>query len=247
MSLSEKAVSNGSKVFFALLKKQIVNVNSDIGRLYEEQEIEDVVNILADNAGVKVFQSGEHIHLIVQGTGSIFASTYTQMKDKYSDLKNKKYFYLSNIIICVFLAEVDVENIEQVRWMEKGVPYGVIIKQVTTLIDTWKAQEKEGIDISGDFGIALKEIDSVWNTEFSRVKEGKTDIAKTRGTKIDFIYKSLKPLADQQLIVNRVSDELIIPKKFLYDRIAHIYHSQPRFKIFKELINQAKKEGEKNA
>lgn len=246
MAASQLALQQGAKLFFSLLKKQVISVEENIAKPYmNEQEVEEVVQTLAEEADVYVFTTKEHIHMVSKGTGSIFANTFTQMKEKYTDLKTKKYFYLANLIICVFLVEVDSEQLEQIRWKEEGIPYGIIEQETTNILSRWKEREKEGEGFSKTFGIALKEMDELWNIEFSHRKEEKTNIARTSGTRLDFIYKALKPLADQKLIVNRQEEELIFPRPLLYERLIELYHNQQRYQIFRDLIKETKgKEGD---
>jgi len=249
MGYTTEDIQNASALFFRLLKENIVSIRESLAEEYmNNSEIREIIHTMAIEADLRVFNTRENLHLVSTANGSIFANSYTQMKQKYKDLKSKKYFYLANIIICVFLSEVDKENNIRVRWEEEGVSYAKLEDLVNSTISLWKNRESDEEGFSQNWGIALGEIDEVWNKDFSPMKNSKTkgtiDVVNTKGNRFSFIYTALKPLADQKLIYNNINELRIIPKAELYERLDKIYHNQDRYKEFMALIEVAK--GEKN-
>lgn len=241
MAYSTENIQKASALFFMLLKENIVSVKEPLAEEYlNSNEIREIVNIIAGEANLRVFDTRENIHMVTSVNGSIFANSYTQMKEKYKDLKSKKYFYLANLIICVFLAEVDKENNIRIRWEEEGVSYAKLEDLVNDTISSWISRQNADELFSESSGIALKEIDEVWNKDFSPMKNSKTkgtiDVVNTSDNRFSFIYRALKPLAYQKLIYNNTKELKIIPREELYERLDKIYHDQDRYKEFMDLI-----------
>ncbi|MBU5591853.1 hypothetical protein KQI89_08750 [Clostridium sp. MSJ-4] len=247
MSYTTENIQKASALFFLLLKENIISAKEPLAEEYiNSREIREIVNTMAIEGNLRVFDTRENIHLVSTANGSIFANSYTQMKEKYKALKNKKYFYLANIIICVFLSEVDKENNIKIRWEEEGISYAKLEGLVNGTINSWISRSNEEEGFSENWGIALKEIEEVWSKDFSPMKNSKTrgniDVVNTTDNRFSFIYRSLKPLADQKLIYNNTKELKIIPRNELYERLDKIYHNQDRYKEFMALIEAIKEE-----
>lgn len=245
MAYTTENIQKASALFFVLLKESIVSVKEPLAEEYlNNGEIREIVNTMAGEADLRIFDTRENLHLVSSANGSIFANSYTQMREKYKGLKNKKFFYLANIIICVFLSEVDKESNIRVRWEEEGISYAKLEDLISGIINSWTSREKEEESFSSEWGIALKEIDEVWNKDFSPMKNSKTkgsiDVVNTTDNRFSFIYRALKPLADQKLVYNNTKELKIIPKGELYERLDKIYHNQERYKEFISLIEKSK-------
>lgn len=245
MAYTTENIQKASALFFILLKEKIVDIKQPLAEEYlSSSEIREIVNTMAGEGNLRVFDTRENLHMVSTANGSIFANSYTQMKEKYKGLKSKKYFYLANLIICVFLSEVDKDNNIRVRWEEEGISYAKLESLVNSTINSWSARQEEEEGFTLEWGIALKEIDEVWNKDFSPMKNSKTkgtiDVVNTTDNRFNFIYKALKPLTDQKLIYNNTKELKIIPKNELYERLDKVYHNQDRYIEFIALIDSAK-------
>ena len=107
MSYTSEDIRKASELFFRLLSSKILPA-SDIqaSQFYENNDIREIVKTMAEQGGLRVFGTRQNLHLVADGEGSVFATTYTQMKGKYTRLDRKKHFYLANIIICIYLSEI---------------------------------------------------------------------------------------------------------------------------------------------
>lgn len=245
MAYTTENIQKASALFFLLLKENIISQKNPLAEEYlNNSEIREVANTMALEADLRIFDTRENLHLISSGNGSIFANSYSQMRGKYKSLKNKKYFYLANLIICVFLSEVDKENNIRVRWEEEGISYAKLEELVNGIITSWVTRESQEAGFSENWGIALKEVDEVWNKDFSPMKNSKVkgtiDVVNTTDNRFSFIYRAIKPLVDQKLIYNNTKELKIIPRPELYERLDKVYHSQERYKEFMSLIDVAK-------
>ena len=247
MPFSREQIESGAALFFRLLDEQIISISEPLAEQYSRDgEIRSIVNTMAAEAGLRVFQTPRNIHLVSQARGSNFASSYTQMKEKYSGLKRKRYFYLANIIISVFLSEIDKESHVRVRWEEEGISYYRLADLVTATLNTWQERNENDETFSKEWALAVDEVAELWLTEFSEYKvsqvDDSIDVTRTKNNRLSFINTALKPLAEQNLIIDH-SDELkIIPRTELYERLDEIYKDQKRYQEFQELIEQSKQE-----
>jgi hypothetical protein len=248
---STEQIQKAAQVFFELLKNKVLPADEAIAQeYYNNVEVREIVRDMSLEAGLRVFETRENIHLVSSPRGSHFANSYTQMKEKYSGLERKRYFYLANIIICIYLSEVDKESYIRVRWEEEGVSYARLEDLVTKTLESWKKRQEEEQSYTEDWGIALDSIYNLWLNEFSLYKEsrvtGQVDVVNTRGTRYSFIHEAMRPLADQKLVYDNTRELRIIPRNELYERLDNIYHRQERYTQIMELINSSR-EGEPDA
>ena len=245
MAFNQEQLEKGAALFFKLLDEQIISASEPLAEKYRsDSNVHNIVNTMAAEAGLKVFSTARNVHLISKARGSSFANSYTQMKDKYSGLKRKRYFYLANIIISIFLAEVDKESHVRIRWEEEGVSYHRLSDLVTSTLESWQQRKKEDASFAEEWSIAVEEVAELWLTEFNEYKLSQVDqtidVTRTRGNRLSFINTALKPLSEQGLIIDQ-SDELkIIPRPPLYERLDEIYHDQKRYNQFMDLIRETR-------
>jgi len=244
MSYSNENIQKASQVFFYLLKNKIVPINDTFGNEYiENLEVREIVKTMADEAGLLVFHIGGNVHLVSNPDNSIFATSYTHMKEKYKGLKKKKYFYLANIIICIFLSEVDKEKFVRIRVEEEGISYYKLEDIITKTIESWKKRNDEEENFSKDWALAIDDIYTLWTLELSHSKPSNSEelpFSKSIDTRLGFIHEALKPLKDEGLIVDMMKESRIIPKDELYERLNYLYHSQERYEEIMGLIEDTK-------
>lgn len=243
----EEQLKRGSEIFFYLMKHKIIPISDNCANDFiNNSDIREIVKIIADEAGLKVFETRENVHLVSKAYGSVFANSYTHMKSKYRKLERKKHFYLANIIICIYLSEIDKEKNIRVRWEEEGVSYYKLEELVTKQLESWKKRQDEEEVFSEEWGIAVKEIYDLWVNDFSMSKQSKTgeiELQKSN-TRYGFIHEAMKPLVDQMLIFDNTTELKIIPQNELYERINYLYHRQDRYEEIMELIKKVKEEAE---
>jgi hypothetical protein len=249
MSFNQEQLEDGAALFFRLLKEQIIPVSEPLAEKYRgDSELRSIVNTIATEGGLRVFQTPQHIHLVSRARGSNFATSYTQMKEKYSGLERKRHFYLANIIIAIFLAEVDKESHVRIRWEEEGISYYRLTDLVTSTLKAWQERKKEDDSFDKKWSLAIDEVAELWLTEFSEFKlsqiKDNIDVTRTKNNRLSFINTALKPLSDQGLIIDNSEELKIIPKPVLYERLDNLYHDQKRYSQFKELINETRKREE---
>ncbi|MCK8826587.1 DUF6063 family protein [Natroniella acetigena] len=249
MAFNREQLEEGAALFFRLLKEQIIPVSEELAEKYcRDGELRSIVNNIAAQGGLRVFHTPQNIHLVSKARGSDFANSYTQMKEKYSGLQRKRYFYLANIIITIFLAEIDKESYVRVRWEEEGISYYRLADLVTATLKAWQERSQKEDSFTQQWSLAVDEMAELWLTEFSEYKlsqvDDSIDVVRTKNNRLSFINTALRPLVEQELIIDN-SDELkVIPRPVLYERLDEIYKDQERYQQFKKLIEESKEKME---
>ncbi len=245
MSYSNEDVRKASELFFYLLKNRILSAKDTLAsQYYEHNEVREILNNMAEEGGMRVFGTRQNLHLVTQGEGSIFATTYTHMKESNKDLEKKVYFYLANIIICVYLAEIDRENKAVFRIEDAGISYHKLEEVINHTLDSWKKRNEEEDSFSQDFAIAIDEIHHIWSIEMSHSKEREdgTGFSLSSKTRLGFINTALKPLEQEKLIINLPKENRIIPKEELYERLETLYNGGERYNEIMELVKHVGRE-----
>ena len=166
------------------------------------------------------------------------------MKEKYKKLERKRHFYLANIIICVFLSEIDRENNYSFRIEDAGISYYKLEEIITNTLDSWKKRNETEDSFSEEFAVAIDEIHHLWTVEMSHSKEGKEGegFSLSSQTRLGFIHEALKPLDQEGLIICLNRENRIIPREELYERLENLYHGGDRYEEIMELIQYSRKE-----
>lgn len=245
MSYTSEDIRKASEVFFHILKHRIIPISDILGsEYYDNNEVREIANTMADEAGLRVFNTRQNIHLVSNKEGSIFATTYTQMKERYKGLPRKRYFYLANIIICIYLAEIDRENNFSFRIEEAGISYYKLEEIISETLNSWKKRSEEEDSFSKDWAIAIDDIYNIWSVEMSHSRESAdgAGFSLSTSTRLGFINEALKPLEHERLIINLPKEFRIIPEEALYERLENLYHGGDRYEEIMELIKDTRKE-----
>ena len=91
--MSAENIKKASAVYFTLLRDKVIDETSEHFQMYYEPEVRKTVLMLADESGTYIIESPKRIHLVVQPTGSVFATNFTHLRDKHKQVENKKHFY----------------------------------------------------------------------------------------------------------------------------------------------------------
>lgn len=245
MSYTSEDIRKASELFFHLLNNRILPRSHILANdYYDNNEVREIINNMAGEGGLRIFGTRQNLHLVVNGEESVFATSYSHMKGKYK-LERKKHFHLANIIICIYLSEIDRDNYTSFRIEDATLSYYKLEEVISTTLESWMTRQKEE-SFSEDFAIAIDEIYNLWFVEMSHSKELRDQVGFVRSpkTRLGFIYEALKPLENEGLIINLYRENQIIPKEELYERLGELYHTSSRYEEIMELINHTNKEGE---
>ncbi|PTQ55362.1 MAG: hypothetical protein BSOLF_2338 [Candidatus Carbobacillus altaicus] len=239
--IENEQVQQAATLFFSLLKRKVIPLDDPIVQSYfREEGVRDALRILANESGTELLQTQERLHLVARPQGSVFATSFTHMKNRYGELETKKYFYLQNVIMLVFLAEIDVENGHRLRWENQGVSYYQLEQQVDVTLKRWREKEEESEGwFSRDWGVAIVEMADLWASLSTQDETGENPASLTRRTRLGNIALAMRVLRDENLVYIAEDILRVTPRPELYERLEGIYHRQDRYLELRDLIRRS--------
>lgn len=245
--MNAESIKKASAVYFTLLKDKVIDENSEYFQTYFEPEVRQTVLLMADESGTYIIESPKRIHLVVQPTGSVFATNFTHLKDKHKQIETKKHFHLVSIVIMAFLAAIDSNQAAKIRTKREGISYYAIERLVNDLILNWDSILKVKPDFGEEERIDMKEVVTTWkymevDTDDYGAKKG------NRRTRIGLIASSMRLLETEGLIIILDRDDIpkALPKQELFERIEYLYHDYDRYELFKKLMTMEEGEHAEN-
>ncbi|MGM9926147.1 MAG: DUF6063 family protein [Bacillus sp. (in: firmicutes)] len=241
--MSAETIKKASAIYFTLLKEKVIDENSEHFQTYYEPEVRQTVLMIADEAGTYIIESPKRIHLVVQPTGSVFATNFTHLKEKHRQVESKKHFHLMSVIIMAFLATIDRNQAAKIRTKREGVTYYALERQVNELILNWAAILKEKPSFGEENRIDMNEIVTTWiHMEVDVDEIGFKKPSKR--TRIGLIANAMRLLETEGLIavLDREDIPKAVPKTEIFERIEYLYHDYDRYEQFKELLTQKEEE-----
>ena len=129
-----------------------------------------------------------------------------------------------------------------------GISYYKLEEIITNTLDSWKKRSESEDTFSKDFAIAIDEIHRLWNVEMSHSKENKdgSGFSLSSNTRLGFINDAMKPLENENLIINLRSENRLVPKEELYERLDNLYREGDRYNEIMDIIKNAR-EGDEDA
>ncbi|GLB60494.1 DUF6063 family protein [Cytobacillus sp. NCCP-133] len=235
--MSAESIKKASAVYFTLLKEKVIDENSEHFQAYFDPDVRQTVLLLADESGTYIIESPKRIQLVVQPTGSVFATNFTHMKDRHKQVETKKHFHLMSVVIMAFLAGIDQNQAAKIRTKREGISFYALERQVNDVIMNWESILKAKQDFGEDEKIDMKDVVTTW--KYMEVDTDDYGAKKAnRRTRIGLIASSMRLLETEGLIVilDREDIPKAIPKQELFERIEYLYHDYDRYEMFKELM-----------
>ena len=245
--MSTETIKKASAVYFTLLKEKVIDENSEHFQTYFDPEVRQTVLLLADESGTYIIESAKRIQLVVQPTGSVFATNFTHMKDKHKQIETKKHFHLISVVIMSFLASIDRNQAAKIRSQREGISFYALERQVNELIMNWDNMLKNNPSFGEAEKIDMKEVVTTW--KYMEVDTDDFGVKKAnRRTRIGLITTAMRLLETEGLIVVLDRDEIpkAIPKQELFERIEYLYHDYDRYEMFKKLVTTEEEEHAEN-
>lgn len=245
--MNAESIKKASAVYFTLLKEKVIDENSENFQTYFDPEVRQIVLMLADESGTYIIESPKRIHLVVQPTGSVFATNFTHMKEKHKQVETKKHFHLISVVIMSFLATIDRNQAAKIRTKREGISYYALERQVNDLVMNWDNILKNKPTFGEAERIDMKEVVTTW--KYMEVDSDDYGLKKgNRRTRIGLIASSMRLLETEGLIVILDRDDIpkAIPKNELFERIEYLYHDYDRYELFKKLLTTEENEHAEN-
>ncbi|MGG3469039.1 DUF6063 family protein [Neobacillus pocheonensis] len=235
--MNAESIKRASAVYFTLLKDKVIDENSEHFQTYFDPEVRQTVLLLADESGTYIIESPKRIHLVVQPTGSVFATNFTHLKEKHRQVETKKHFHLMSVVIMCFIAAIDRNQAAKIRTKREGISYYALERQVNDLMMKWESILKAKPAFGEEERIDMKEVVTTWkymevDTDDYGMKKG------NRRTRIGLIAGAMRLLETEGMIVILDRDDIakVIPKQELFERIEYLYHDFDRYELLKKLM-----------
>lgn len=235
--MSAESIKTASAVYFTLLKDKVIDENSEHFQAYFDPDVRQTVLLMADESGTFIIESPKRIQLVVQPTGSVFATNFTHMKDRHKQVETKKHFHLMSVVIMAFLAGIDRNQAAKIRTKREGISFYTLERQVNDVIMNWDSLLKAKPDFGEDEKIDMRDVVTTW--KYMEVDTDDYGARKAnRRTRIGLIASAMRLLETEGLIVilDREDIPKAIPKQELFERIEYLYHDYDRYEMFKELM-----------
>ncbi|WP_071394639.1 DUF6063 family protein [Bacillus tuaregi] len=237
--MSAEVTKKASAVYFSLLKEKVIDENSEHFQTYFDPEVRQIVLLLADESGTFIIESPKRIQLVVQPTGSVFATNFTHMKEKHRQIETKKHFHLISVILMSFLAAIDRNQAAKIRTKREGVSFYALERQVNEVIMNWDKILKTNPSFGEEERIDMKEVVSTW--KYMEVDTEDFGVKKSnKRTRIGLMAIAMRLLETEGLVVILDRDDIpkAIPKQELFERIEYLYHDYDRYEMFKQMISE---------
>lgn len=235
--MSAESIKTASAVYFTLLKDKVIDESAEHFQAYFDPDVRQTVLLMADESGTFIIESPKRIQLVVQPTGSVFATNFTHMKDRHKQVETKKHFHLMSVVIMAFLAAIDRNQAAKIRTKREGISFYTLERQVNDVIVNWDSLLKVKPDFGEDEKIDMKDVVTTW--KYMEVDTDDYGVKKAnRRTRIGLITSAMRLLETEGLIVilDREDIPKAIPKQELFERIEYLYHDYDRYEMFKELM-----------
>ncbi|MGN7178121.1 hypothetical protein BK139_01305 [Paenibacillus sp. FSL R5-0490] len=235
--MSAESIKTASAVYFTLLKDKVIDENSEHFQAYFDPDVRQTVLLMADESGTFIIESPKRIQLVVQPTGSVFATNFTHMKDRHKQIETKKHFHLMSVVIMAFLASIDRNQAAKIRTKRDGISFYTLERQVNDVIMNWDSLLKAKPDFGEEEKIDMRDVVTTW--KYMEVDTDDYGARKAnRRTRIGLVASAMRLLETEGLIVilDREDIPKAIPKQELFERIEYLYHDYDRYEMFKELM-----------
>src|SRR6478736_36091 len=160
--MNPETIKKASAIYFSLLKEKVIDENSEHFQSYFEPDVRQTVLLLADESGTYIIETPKRIQLVVQPTGSVFATNFTHMKEKHRQIETKKHFHLISVVIMAFLASIDRNQAAKIRTKREGISYFALERQVNDLVMNWDSILKANPAFGEEERIDMKDVVTTW-------------------------------------------------------------------------------------
>ncbi|ASA21425.1 DUF6063 family protein [Paenibacillus donghaensis] len=239
MSYSLEQLQQASKLFFDLLRRKVISLNDPAAaECLQDAGAYDALQYVAKEGGCRVMNSGQRLHLLVNPIGSVFATNFTQLKNKYSRIERKAQLHTINVIILIFLAEMDQDE-SHFKPGQDSMSYLQLADQVSAVLQAWYNLDGEG-RFSKQWQLDIQAMYKVWTSLYMQTKSQEESdlLSRGSGSRIGLIHEGMKLLEEEHLVFISEQEKRIFPRDELYERMRYLYHDVDRYKELKTLIEQ---------
>lgn len=242
--MASEKIKMATDIFARLMKIKMVDRAESMLRAYfDDTQVHDYVHQIARSFGTIILEGHEKLQLISEGKDSIFATSFTHFKDKYSDIDTKKDFYLLCNILMIYLSEIDGELSVRSRYEIRGITFHRLEEIITNVYDYWKSKLEEDEEYEKKWSMSIREQVEFWLSK--DLKDGNNKLTPSMKNKFSIMKKALNLFENENLlnVIQEGEDYTIYAYPELYERIEGLFHNYERYTMLKDLLNKAKERG----
>jgi hypothetical protein len=241
--MSLESIGTASDIYFTLLRNKMIDRDDDKIKPYlEDASIRETVNVLARKSGTQILEGVASVQMVVLPEGSLYATSFTHLRERFSSFQNKTEFNLVRFILMIYIAEIDSSLLTRSLAETDGMSFE---KLVLTVDETFQAlDENLNENTEKNWGIPIKQLMELWYLKDPK-EDGKENFNPSTKTKQGLVLYAMRLLESEKVLRLFKEDEeyIIFPKEELYDRIEQIFHHSERFQHIKQLVKEIRKEG----
>ncbi|KNY26536.1 DUF6063 family protein [Pseudobacteroides cellulosolvens] len=226
-SLSPDSVRKAFSLYMNLIEKSKITKKDDPeGFLaFEDPEISFITRIFEEEAGIMILRSGDTLYFTPRTDNKFLGFTNEELRDKMGFSNNSELYISYLIILSIIIKFYNGENYNnKVRSMLKVEELEGFI---TLKLESFKAMEN-GEQKDEELNFNFSTISRLW-LELPTYDEKIKSFSQSKGTKISFIYRTLKFLQEQGLI-NMDNDSEIYTTEKLDTMVISYYPESSRKK-----------------
>lgn len=234
-------IEKASNIYFYLLKNKLVERESDLIQPYlENSSVRAAVNIMARNSGTQILEGSISVQLVVLPEGSLYATSFTHLKERFSAYKDKSEFNLVRFILMIYILEIDSSILSKNLFDTDGIS----LERLMLMVDETFNAILEGLDETTEqnWGIPIKELITLWNTKEPR-EDNREKLNSSTRTKQGLILYGIKTLLATEKMV-RIHEEdggyIIFPTIEFHERVEQIFHDNDRYQYNKLLLSRVR-------
>jgi hypothetical protein len=229
-----------TEIFAKLMKHKMVDLNESVLRSYfDDSQVHDLVQQIAHSFGTIILEGHEKLQLISDGKDSIFATSFTHLKEKYSDIENKKEFYLLCNILMIYLSEIDGDLSVRSRNELRGLSFYRLEELITKVYSFWKVKIENDEEYEKKWAMNIRVQVEYWLSK--DIKDDSSKLTPSMKNKFSIIKKAMNLLENEHLvnIIQEGDEHMIFAYPELYERIEGLFHNYERYTMLRSLIVEA--------
>jgi hypothetical protein len=243
--MAAEKIKMATDIYAKLMKHKMIDRNESVFRSYfDDTHVHDLVQQIARSFGTIILEGQEKLQLLSDGKESIFATSFTHLKEKYSDIENKNEFYLLCNILMIYLSEIDGDLSVKSRYELRGLSFYRLEELITNVFNYWKDKVENEEDYEKKWAMNIREQVEFWLSK--DLKDDSNKLTPSMKNKFSIMKKALNLFENENLlnVILEGDEHIVYAYPELYERIEGLFHNYERYTMLRDVIVEAKQRKE---
>ncbi|MGG2065898.1 DUF6063 family protein [Bacillus sp. S14(2024)] len=239
--LDMDSVESANRIYRALLEKRALKDEDTLVAMYKNDEsTRQMLKNRCKVEGTEILLGKMYLHLVVKGN-SLYSSNFSQFREKYYVLENRRYLYLVGLLHLLFFSEANTDA-PNPEWLQNGISYYKLIDEADKVFSQlYERQLSSKGEFSKKFSIAIDDVYQLWknlNIDYPNRQR----VTSNKKTKFGLVHTAMKILEEEGLVFIKIvkSSAEAVPTWILLERLDLQYGTNVKFQEIKNLINNIK-------